>query len=48
MSTTFLRIEQCLLPAPEIIRWNHGDPQITEYTTVEKVVYYIKNLGSSG
>ncbi len=41
---TFTRLEQCLLPPPEIIRWDRGNLIIEEYTTEQKVRYCAKNF----
>ncbi len=40
---TFLRLEQCLLPPVEIIRWNGGNLIIETSTTIQKVAHYAKN-----
>ncbi len=40
---TFLRLEQCLLPPVEIIRWNGGNLTIETSTTIQKVAHYAKN-----
>lgn len=42
--TTFIRLEQCLLPPPETVRWDNGDLAIEEYTTAQKVAYCTKNF----
>jgi beta-glucosidase/6-phospho-beta-glucosidase/beta-galactosidase len=39
-----MRLEKCLLPAPETIRWNHGNFEIEQSTTTQKTVHYIKNF----
>lgn len=41
---TFLRLEQCLLPPPETIRWNRGDWTLERCTTVQKIVHCVKNI----
>ena len=41
---TFLRLERCLLPAPETVHWKEGGLKVETYSTVEKVGYYAKNL----
>lgn len=42
--STWTRLEQCLLPAPETIRWNRGELVLDEVSTAEKVAYYVKNV----
>ncbi|PIP94801.1 MAG: hypothetical protein COW78_08315, partial [Bdellovibrio sp. CG22_combo_CG10-13_8_21_14_all_39_27] len=44
MTTTFTRLEQYLLPPPEIVRWERGNLTIKKYNTVEKVVYCVRNF----
>lgn len=46
--TTFSRLERCLFPAPETIRWNGGNLLVEEYSTTEKVIYYAKNFFAFG
>jgi len=41
---SFLRLEKCLLPSPEIINWNDGDLTIKTLSTREKVAYYVSNI----
>ena len=41
---TFARLEQYLLPPPEIARWNNGNFTIEQYTTIQKVAYCTKNF----
>ena len=42
--TTFIRLERCLLPAPETVRWNRGNLKIEKCTTLQKVAHYAKNF----
>lgn len=42
--TTFSRLERCLFPAPETVRWNRGDLIREECSTTQKVIYYAKNF----
>lgn len=42
--TTFARLERCLLPPPETIRWNEGNLTRETYTTLQKVTYCAKNF----
>lgn len=37
-------LEECLYPYPDIISWDNGNLKIKESTTMEKVVYYVKNF----
>lgn len=41
---TLLRLEQCLLPPPETIRWNRGALRKETYTSVQKIVYCVQNI----
>lgn len=41
---TFFRLEKCLLPPPEILRWEKGNFTAETYTTVQKIAYCVKNL----
>lgn len=43
---TFLRLEKCLLPPPEIVRWNHGAIKIEKCTLAQKVTHCVKNFFS--
>jgi len=43
---TLLRLERCLLPPPEIIRWNGGKTVLIKCTAVQKVVHCVKNFFS--
>lgn len=42
--TTLTRLEKCLLPPPETVRWNQGNFAIEQCTTVQKSIHYIKNF----
>lgn len=42
--STFARLEQYLLPPPEIVRWDRGNLIIEEYTTEQKVGHCAKNF----
>ncbi len=42
--TTFARLERCLLPPPEIIRWSQGALTRIECKTLEKVAHYVQNF----
>lgn len=44
MHRSFIRLEQCLLPAPEIMKWNGGNIIVERYSTMQKVAYYVKNF----
>lgn len=41
---TFARLEKCLLPPPETVRWNDGNLTMEKCTTAQKVTHYIKNF----
>lgn len=41
---TLARLERCLLPPPETVRWNKGNLKIEKYTTPQKVTYCAKNF----
>lgn len=41
---TFSRLERCLFPAPETVRWNGGNLIMAECSTTQKVIYYAKNF----
>jgi len=41
---TLTRLERCLLPPPETIRWDKGNLTIEKYTTMQKVTHCVKNL----
>lgn len=41
---TFLRLERCLLPPPETVRWDRGNLAIEKCTTAQKVVHCTKNF----
>ncbi len=41
---TFLRLEKCLLPPPEIVRWNGGEVLVESISTQQKIVHYVKNF----
>lgn len=41
---TLYRLEKCLLPPPETIRWNQGKPVRETYTLTQKVIYCVKNF----
>jgi beta-glucosidase/6-phospho-beta-glucosidase/beta-galactosidase len=42
---TFLRLERCLLPPPEVIRWNgREEPTLETYNLIEKIGYCVKNF----
>lgn len=43
---TFTRLEQYLLPPPEIIRWDKGGLTVEECTTAQKVIHCVKNFFS--
>jgi beta-glucosidase/6-phospho-beta-glucosidase/beta-galactosidase len=45
---TFLRLERCLLPPPETVRWDNGKLAIETYSTIEKVSYCAKNFFTFG
>lgn len=42
--TTLMRLEKCLLPPPEIVRWNQGNFRIEQCTTTQKTAHYVKNF----
>ncbi len=42
--STLLRLERCLLPPPETVRWDNGALKIESYKTTEKVAYCVKNF----
>ncbi len=46
--TTFVRLERCLLPVPEIMHWNGGNLAVEHYSTTQKVIYYVRNLFAFG
>jgi beta-glucosidase/6-phospho-beta-glucosidase/beta-galactosidase len=41
---TFPRLERCLLPPPETLRWDRGNLTFEKYTTLQKVSHYVKNF----
>jgi beta-glucosidase/6-phospho-beta-glucosidase/beta-galactosidase len=41
---TLLRLERCLLPPPETIRWNKGQISIERCTLIQKIVHCVKNF----
>lgn len=44
--TVWNHLERCLLPPPEIVRWNHGRITIVECTLTEKIQHYVNNFFS--
>ncbi len=42
--TTLMRLEKCLLPPPETVRWNKGNITIEHCTTTQKTVHYVKSF----
>jgi beta-glucosidase/6-phospho-beta-glucosidase/beta-galactosidase len=40
---TLRRLERCLLPPPEIVRWRQGELTLEQYTTLQKVAYVAIN-----
>jgi beta-glucosidase/6-phospho-beta-glucosidase/beta-galactosidase len=42
--TTFTRLERCLLPPPETIRWNGGNLITEQCSTMQKVAHCVKNF----
>ena len=43
---TFVRLEKCLLPPQEAVRWNKGNLVIEQCSTMQKVTHYAKNLST--
>ena len=41
---TYQRLEKCLLPPPTVIQWKHGEVEVQNYSTVQKVSFIVKNL----
>jgi hypothetical protein len=41
---TLARLASHLLPPPEIVRWNRGNPVLVSCTTIEKVAYCVKHF----
>lgn len=41
---TLIRLENCLLPPPEIVRWSRGELTVDTYTTAQKMVYCTKKF----
>ena len=41
---TFSRLEECLYPSPDVIRWDKSVLVAQQYSTVDKVTYYVKNF----
>ncbi len=42
--TTFTRLERCLLPPPEMIRWDHGNLTIEKYSRIQNTTHCVKNF----